>query len=329
MTKHRNLFSLLTILSILLIGSTASAQTSKTTAQKIKEAAQKAGGQQKFDLSYKLQKDQEFRWTVEHTATTSTHMPGLTEETSSRVQSTKVWKVSNIDSLGNMSFVYSIESVNGWEKVGDNDPITYDSKSGQEPPKEYAAVAEKIGRPLAVIAINSKGQVVDRKSEIRQASFGAGEITLPLPKEPIAVGHEWFVPKQLNAKDKNGVQKQLKARIRYELARVKMPNAYISFKTEVLTPIESEKIRSQLIQQLTKGYVVFDIKRGLLVHKEVQWNEKVHGFEGDESLLSVDGKMVEKLLTDSVSQNQTGGSNANNTAEVKIKGKDGKPIMRK
>ena len=75
-------------------------------------------------------------------------------------------------------------------------------------------------------------------------------------------------------------------------------SAYISFKTEVLTPVESPKIRSQIMQQMTRGYLVFDIDRGYPIRKEIEWDEKVQGFEGPDSLLEYLGRMTERLIID-------------------------------
>ena len=100
----------------------------------------------------------------------------------------------------------------------------------------------------------------------------------------------------LRAKDRDGALRQLKSRVVYELIKVKSNNAYISFKTEVLTPVESPKIRSQIMQQMTRGYLVFDIDRGYPIRKEIEWDEKVQGFEGPDSLLEYLGRMTERLI---------------------------------
>ena len=193
-----------------------------------------------------------------------------------------------------MTFVHTIESVNMWQRIGEAEPVTYNSLTDKEVPLEYDSITSKIGKPLAVITVSPDGQVKDRKTSLEQARFGVGDITTPLPKEDIAIGHKWFVPTTLTAKDEEGRNQQLKARIRYELSNVKLPNAFISFRTEVLTPVHSDKIRSQIMQQLTKGYIVFDMDRGLPIQKEVEWDEKVQGYEGPDSYLNYMGKLTEK-----------------------------------
>jgi hypothetical protein len=117
--------------------------------------------------------------------------------------------------------------------------------------------------------------------------------------------------------------------------KVKSGNAYISFRTEVLTPVESEKIKSQIMQQMTKGYIVFDIAAGRPIRKEVEWDEKVQGYEGPDSYLQYLGRMSEKLVVDSGQQaNSHGSLLAPIKTEIasepaSIKTRDGEPLMRK
>ena len=104
---------------------------------RVARATENMNRKQVYQLVYKLQKGETIRWTVEHVASTKTRMAGETEETSSRSESTKVWNVSSVDSLGNITFVHSIEAVKMWQKIGDTDPVAYDSRSDKEIPAEY------------------------------------------------------------------------------------------------------------------------------------------------------------------------------------------------
>lgn len=272
-----------------------------SAAQRIERATNNINNKQLFQLAYKLQNEETVRWSVEHVASTKTQMAGELEETSSRSVSVKNWKVSSVDSLGNMTFVHSIESVDMWQKIGDDEPVMYNSKTSKTIPTEYSGVADKLNKPLATISITPDGQIKDKKTSLTSTKFGVGEVTIPLPPNPIPVGQKWKVPVSLSATDEDARQIELKARIAYELVKVKDGNAYISFKTEVLTPIESDKVKSQIMQQKTKGYLVFDIQQGRPIRKEVEWDEKVQGYDGPDSYLQYLGRMSEKLLAASES----------------------------
>ena len=332
---------------IFAVACSASATLAQDAADKISRATKHINSKQKYDVKYKMAKGDVIHWAVEHVASTKAQIAGDKEESSSRTKSEKLWKVSSVDSRGNMTFVYSVESVNMWQQVGEGDPVTFDSKKDESTPAEFEGVDEKLGKPLAVITVAPNGVVMDRKTSIPQARFGVGEITIPLPKDPIAVGYKWYVPSQLTARDENGLTQTLKTRIHYQLSRVKGINAYISFRTEVLTPIESEKVKSQIMQQMTKGYIVFDLNRGLPVRKEVEWDEKVIGYEGPDSYLNYVGKLTEKLVINAarpLAPNVDRATSKNNrnrpSAKMnnilgsdrsanRIKPRNGKPVLRK
>ena len=309
-----------------LIATSALAQD-QTTADRAAAVVDKINANQKFKLEYKLKKGEEIRWDVEHVATTKAQISGKHETTASRTQSTKLWKVSNVDSIGNITFVHSVESTSLWQKIGDEEPLVYDSKKDAEAPPEFVAASDMIGKPLAVVTISPNGEVIDRKSESATISFGVGDICIPLPKEAIAVGHQWFMPTVFDATDENGKRLKLKARVNYELAKIVDGQAVISFKTEVLTPIESDQVRSQLLQKMNKGYVAFDIDTGRLNIKEIRWNEKVQEYAGADSFLQYNGRMTEKLVN---SEKKAVERVSKASAErKKITRPDDKPVIRK
>lgn len=253
-------------------------------------------------LQYKMQKGDTIRWDVEHNATTKTRMAGETEETSSRSISRKAWKVLDVEASGDMRFSHSIESVDMWQQIGDDKPIAYNSKIDKEAPYEYETTAARLGKTLAEIRVTVDGQIKERKSDMKEMKFGVGDITIPLPKQPIPIGQKWNVPTTFTALDEEDRSHELKARLAYQLAKVSDGNAYITFRTEILTPIESARVESQIMQQKTKGYLVFDIAQGRVIRKDIEWNEKVQGFEGDESFLEYIAKMSEKIVDDKSQQ---------------------------
>lgn len=314
----------------------ASAQDSGTGASdKVAAVAKRLNNRQKYVLKYKMKAGEEIRWAVEHVVSTKVQMAGESEESSSRSVTNKLWKVTNVDQLGNLTFVHSIESIDMWQKVGEGKPVTYNSLKDKEVPEEYQGVAEQLGKPVAMFSIKPDGSVIDRKSSLSESSFGVGKITIPLPNQAIPVGHKWSVPTQLKANDENGAAKVLKARVLYELTEVRGQNASIRFKTEVLTPITSEKVRSTIMQQMTEGYLVFDMELGRPVVKRVDWDEKAQGFEGPDSLLTYVGKMTEKLVTDKESSTQSNNANDDGDAKkvpneaARLKTKDDGPLIRK
>ena len=189
-----------------------SSRATRSITDSIERATDNANSKQKYSLAYQLKKGDKIRWQVEHIASTRTQMAGESEETSSRSQSVKLWEVTSVDSLERMTFDHKIESIDMWQKIGEQDPVAYDSNKDKEPPIEYEAIAEKIGSTIATVSINAAGQIIDRKTDNpNQSNFGAGTIAVPLPDKPVKVGYSWSVPNTLRAKDSDGTPRQLKS----------------------------------------------------------------------------------------------------------------------
>ncbi len=255
------------------------------------------GARATYDLRYRLEQGQTLSWKVEHVTTTKTQISGTTEEASARVETLSTWKVTDVNkSNGQMVFTNSIEAIKSWKKVGEEEPATYDSRTTVKAPDEYAAIAETLGEQRSRITIEPDGEVLDRQSEYVSTDFSTGDVTIPLPSEPIAIGHRWNVPMHFQSSNEHGANVNLKARRCYEFLKVKGGKAYISFRTEVLTPIKSHSVRSKILQKMINGYVVWDIAKGLPVQKIVHWDEKVQAYNGADSFLKYVGRMTVKLV---------------------------------
>lgn len=302
---------------------------SESATDLVRDATEQLRKELKYRLAYDLKEDETYRWSVEHTASTETKIANKAEKTSSRSNSIKVWTVESVDSVGNMTFVHSIDAVTMWHQIGEEDPVSFDSREPEKATEQYQPVLEKVGRPLATITINPQGQVIDRKSNLKQSKFGVGDITVPLPADEIAIGHQWYVPSTLNATDESGRRLQLKSRLHYTLSNVKDHNAFISFRTEVLSPIESEKVRSQIMQQMTRGYLVFDMQKGIPIRKEIEWDEQVHGYEGPDSFLSYAAQMSEKFVTDGAASLKPVTDTGNAAGKARVAGESGESSRRK
>ena len=296
---------------------TAQSPGGTETSSRVAATTAKLAKKQKFQLRYQFQPGEQIRWNVEHVATTKAQIAGKNEDTSSRTQSVKLWKVKHVDNAGNITFEHSVESTTLWQKIGDSEPISYDSKVDKVAPDQFAAAQEMIGKPLAEVTISPTGQIVRRDSDGKQINFGVGDLCTPLPDQPVPVGHQWFVPTEFDATDEDGKRLKLKARINYQLAKITEGAAIISFRSEVRTPIESDQVKSQLLQKLNDGYVAIDLKKGRLVSKEVLWNEKVQEYAGADSFLHYVGRMTEDIVVGSPIQPQPRISGSVGTKESK------------
>ena len=321
------------------VGPTVAQVTEKkqpSATDRINRVTNKMQGKQLYKLEYKLKEGDEIRFTTEQSVATKFSMAGEKEESSSRSMSAKTWRVLNVDRLGQITFSLTLDSINMWQKTGEGSPIAYNSTKDKKIPDEYATVADSVGKALAIFTVSPNGKVLNRKSSLRENNFGVGKVTTPLPEQAVPVGYVWNVPTLIRATDDHDKNIQLKARVRYELAKVTGHTAYIRFKTEVLTPVTSEKVKSTIMQKMTKGEIAFDMEKGIPSVKVVRWNEKAQGFEGPDSFLEYVGKMSERLV--SKSANGSDSSSIAGLAPIKetvakkpveIKTRDGAPVLRK
>jgi hypothetical protein len=114
--------------------------------------------------------------------------------------------------------------------------------------------------------------------------------------------------------------------------------ATISFRREILTPIEDPWIEMQLQQKMNQGSILFDIGNGRVAKKHVQWDEQVQGFEGNDSFLRYLGSYTMQLSTTAAQPASTDnplspltplGKAGDERSSSFIKPVDGKPIIRK
>lgn len=292
------------------------------TEQAIQRATANLVRQQKYDLRYKMKVGDVFRWSSDHSESSRTQMAGETDNQSSRAQAKVNWEVTAVDSHGNVTFVFQIDSVDMWQQKNDEEAISFNSETDKEAPIDYEIFNQCVGTQVTKTIVTPKGKVLDRQDYVKQAKIGMSKMTiLPLPKNPVAVGHQWYVPGTLSAKDEDGVMRHLDTRVHYSLDKVVDNKAYIGFQTEILTPLSSDRVRSQIMQNMAKGYAVFDIERGIVVRREVDWNETVQGFQGAGSYLKYIANYSERFIDPHAKKS--------GVANVRIRQLDDEPILRR
>lgn len=254
--------------------------------------------EQKYEIRYKLKPGESLVSKVTHFAETKTRMAEHNEDSSSRTTSVKVWDVESVNEAGEMTFVYRINSVALAQSVGDAEELSYNSETDTEVPDVFRHVAETIAKPLATITINPRGQVVSRDRELKSPQLGIGELTIPLPNEAVAIGGQWSVPRELRVKLESGAFKAIKVRELYTLEKVSAGVATIRIETQPLTPVNEPAVEAQLVQQLSRGTLKFDLDRGRLISKTLDWSDQVIGFRGPDTSLRYEAEFREELQTE-------------------------------
>jgi hypothetical protein len=265
--KHCSLFLIAFFIGTCIAWQVANGQE-PTADQRLEAAKAKALDATTYDLRYKFSEGEVRRTKVVHLVTVETKIKGTTETAKTRSVSTKRWQITNVDELGNITFLHTIDSVDMWQKMTGRQEISYNSASPDKPPQEYEHVAATIGKPLATITIDQRGRIVDRSN--KTFNPGIGDLTVPLPETPVKIGHQWFIAEEIT---------------------VRMPD-----KTEILTPVNDPQVQSQLVQRMQHGTIKFDLDAGRIRSKQMDLDETVIGFSGAESIMQYLARLTEETL---------------------------------
>ncbi len=251
----------------------------------------------KYRLRYKYEQGETISYAVEHLVAIDTTIAGNNQKTKLRTQSTRSLQVEHVSPEGNMRFAHVVDHVDMWSEVAGRNPLHFASDQEGPPPPEYEHVAETVGKPISLITINPRGEVIDRQDKVQHPDLGLGGITIPLPEGEIANGDSWSRPLELKVRLEDQRIKAIQTRELYQLEKVETGIATISIKTQILTPIDDPRVKAQIVQRISEGEVRFDIDKGRLVSRQLEWDESVLGFNGAQSNMKYLAKFTETLET--------------------------------
>lgn len=275
----------------------APANDGESLQSQLKAAAGKLESQQAFLLRYKFQPGDEVRWRVVQLVTVDTKIRGSSQIAKTRSVSTKVWKVRSVDEAGNITFTHQVDDADMWQSNSGAPEVHYNSRAHATPPREYALVANSVGKPLANVTLAPSGRVVKRDSLQPHFSPTTAELAIPFPEQPIRVGTKWNLPDEVRVRLDEGRVQRVQIRQVFTLEKVETGIATIGVRTEVITPINEPKVQAQLVQKLLNGRVKFDIDAGRLHSKQVDLDETVIGFSGADSVMQYLARFTEEQVT--------------------------------
>lgn len=297
---------------------------------RLSSAARKLEKSQTFDLRYKFQEGETILWSTEHAFSADVKKGKEQSHSTARSRCVMQWRVTDVDSLEQATVVLTLRTAIMWKQEDGTDPIQYDStKSRGNAPDEYKSTDEWIDIPIATYTLDKRGRIVDRKETYRELKFGMGHVTVPIPDQPIRVGSTWHSPDTIQVRMPENYVKQIKLRLEYRLQKVEDGIAYISIDSQVLTPINDERVRTQLLQQLSKGVITFDMNRGQMLEKRLDWDEKSIGYAGPDSSLVYLAKYHTKRMTsddETIAKSET--TNRKQELQSRIRLADDGPVLR-
>ena len=255
------------------------------------------GSAEKYTLRYRFEPGQTVRWEVVQRGRLRTTISGTTQTDDTVTKSVKVWKVRQVDPDGKTAFVHSVDEVDMWHKLGGSAEVRYNSKTDKKAPVGYESVAKSVGKPLTIVEMDARGKILMRERTAANTSPPTeAQMAIPLPEEPVPVGHSWSFPYDVDVALESGGVKRIKTRQRFTLESVKTGVATIRFATQILTPIHNPAIEAQLIQRESSGTARFDLEAGRILSQQTDLDKRVVGFRGPASSLHYRTRLTEKLL---------------------------------
>lgn len=251
----------------------------------------------KYTLRYKYQPNETLRYTTEQLTTIDTTIGGNHQKTQLRTRSTRSLQVSGVTGEGNIQFAHRIDAVELWSEVSGRQAVQWNSTTGEAPPPEYQPFAANIGQVISVITMSPLGLIVGRQDNVPHPDLGLGGLSIPLPADEISVGHSWSQSIDINVRLDDQRIKTIKTRELYCLEKVETGVATISVKTQILTPLDDARVKSQIIQRISQGELRFDLDSGRMLAKQLDWDESVLGFNGAESNMKYLARFTETLAT--------------------------------
>lgn len=256
--------------------------------------ASKKATLQKYLLQYKFKEDDVVYWQTEQVDNGEVSLQKKKELTRSRTLSTKKWRIVGVDKDGNISAVQSLVDVDMWQQIDQFPPTSYNSRTDSKPPVKFENIADTVGIELVNFKFTPSGALLEKKANYTDVELGMGRIVVEFPLEEIAVGHKWFHNRVIKAALPTGQIKKIRIRRMFQLADVKHQVAKIGVRTQILTPIHDPEIEVQIMDQLTEGYIRFDIQTGRILSREYHWNRTVQGFSTADSLKRYVGRFTQK-----------------------------------
>ena len=123
-----------------------------------------------------------------------------------------------------------------------------------------------------------------------------GSFLMLLPEQPVSIGDTWKETNTVSVRLTQDINRKVSILRTFRLESVDNGIATVSFRSSIETQVKGPNVLSQLIQATPRGTLQFDIAQGVMLRRELQFNETVIGAFGRESVLSSVGTNTELLI---------------------------------
>lgn len=131
---------------------------------------------------------------------------------------------------------------------------------------------------------------------VKSGSANAVTFLMPLPEHAVAVNETWREVIPVNVRVTEEISRKINILRTFRLESVEDGIATISFRSSVEAAVKSPTMRAQLIKATPKGTLTIDIERGVMLEREIRYDETVLNAIGQNSVVLCNGSSTEVLL---------------------------------
>jgi hypothetical protein len=258
---------------------------------------------EKYLLRFTFTEGEKLRYETEQRVTQKAVAAAGAKVDLSTVKQTRLFRVGDVSEQGEAQVSMQFEHVRMELRSDDQPTEVFDtSMKESEVPTKFRAAARKLMRPAPTFTLRTEGTPVSDEGVEQIPEGGQAGFMMPLPREPIAIGQTWKVNIQPEVRIAEGVMRKIVLLRTYRLKEINDDVATITFATSIASKVRSPAIKAQLLQATPQGTVLFNIKLGRVLERELTFDRSVMGAVGPNTILSAKGRTTETLLPDGEKQ---------------------------
>lgn len=248
-------------------------------------------------LRYQFAEGEQLRYQTTQTMTQEALGENQRKMDISTVMQKRRFRVTDVKKNGDAVATMQFEKVHMELKSGDADPIVFDSSMTlKEVPRLYQAAARKLRGAAPEFDLSAAGIKLNRDGVEIAPEKGRACFMVLLPPEPVRVGDTWKSTLEVKVRLTTKLNRTIRLLRTHRLTKVEDGIAHITVSTSVLSRVVSVQVKSQLLQATPQGSIQFDIAKGRVIRRELNFDSSVLGAFGAGTMLSAKGQTVEELL---------------------------------
>ena len=250
-------------------------------------------------MQFRWQKGQVLSYKVTN-VTTVTETVGLTKQKyGSQLDIVKRYQVADVDAKGVATLEYSVSAMRNEQTRPNGETLLYDSAN---PDKGTPGLKEQLGKyvgtTLAVLRVDSAGQIVEVKKGPADRYAADPPFTLVLPSQELQTQQSWQRRYDITLNPPLGTGEKYPAAQTFQLTKLAAGKATITLTTAVKKMPEAVNERMPLLQKETRGEIVFDVAAGRVAEVRVGIDQTLENHLGKGSSYRFESSYAEKLLAD-------------------------------